>query len=85
MTNKSTLGNTPSFPNCSIAGGHYPSMKFGSHLGTLACTLSSTIKRGSRDLNRLREMELVFLDTDNALWPGFITPKNIKPMSRKES
>jgi Fic family protein len=42
-------------------------------------------KTRSRDLNRLREMELVFLDTDNALWPGFITPKNIKPMSRKES
>lgn len=40
-------------------------------------------KTRSRDLNRLREMELVFLDTDNALWPGFITPKNIKTMGKK--
>lgn len=37
-------------------------------------------KTRSRDLRRLREMDLVFLDTDNALWPGFIVPKNIKPL-----
>jgi len=42
-------------------------------------------KTRSRDLNRLREMELVFLDTDNALWPGFITPKNIKAMGKKRA
>ena len=41
-------------------------------------------KTRSRDLNRLREMALVFLDTDNALWPGFITPKNIKLPGRKK-
>ena len=37
-------------------------------------------KTRQRDLHRLREMELVFLDTNNALWPGFIRPKNIKPL-----
>lgn len=42
-------------------------------------------KTRSRDLHRLREMELAFLDTDNALWPGFITPKNIKPLGKKGS
>lgn len=42
-------------------------------------------KTRSRDLRRLMEMELVFLDTDNALWPGFITPRNIKPLGKKES
>lgn len=42
-------------------------------------------KTRSRDLHRLREMELAFLDTDNALWPGFIPPKNIKPLGKKES
>ncbi len=41
-------------------------------------------KTRSRDLNRLREMALVFLDTDNALWPGFITPKNIKLPGRRK-
>ena len=34
-------------------------------------------------MHRLREMELVFLDTENRLWPGFIMPKNIKPLSKK--
>lgn len=42
-------------------------------------------KTRQRDLQRLRETELVFLDTDNSLWPGFIVPKNIKLPSKKES
>lgn len=42
-------------------------------------------KTRQRDLRALREMELAFLDTDNALWPGFIVPANIKPLGRKES
>ncbi|MBI5784506.1 MAG: Fic family protein [Rhodocyclales bacterium] len=37
-------------------------------------------KTRSRDLRKLREMELACLDTDNALWPGFVAPKNIKPL-----
>lgn len=36
-----------------------------------------------RDLRRLRETGLAHLDTDNTLWPGFITPTNIKPLERK--
>jgi fido (protein-threonine AMPylation protein) len=31
-------------------------------------------KTRQRDLHRLRELELAFLDTDNALWPGFVVP-----------
>lgn len=42
-------------------------------------------KTRQRDLRALRETELAFLDTDNALWPGFIVPANIKPLGRKES
>lgn len=42
---------------------------------------TNTIEGGT--MNCLREMELVFLDTDNVLWPGFITPKNIKTMGKK--
>jgi len=38
-----------------------------------------------RDLNRLREMELLFLDDKNRLWPGFARPKNIKGGGRKGS
>lgn len=41
-------------------------------------------KTRQRDLRRLREMELVFLDTDNVLWPGCIRPKRIKPLGKKE-
>ena len=41
-------------------------------------------KTRQRDLHRLRDMELVFLDTDNILWPGFVRPKNIKPLGKKE-
>ena len=35
-------------------------------------------KTRSRDLKKLRGLELVFLDTDNRLWPGCIRPKNVK-------
>jgi hypothetical protein len=42
-------------------------------------------KTRQRDLRRLREMELLYLDTDNRLWPGFAKPKNIKPLGRKET
>ena len=42
-------------------------------------------KTRQRDLRGLRETELAFLDTDNALWPGFIVPNNIKPLGKKES
>lgn len=35
-------------------------------------------KTRSRDLKKLRELELVFLDTDNRLWPGCNRPKNVK-------
>ena len=38
-----------------------------------------------RDIRRLREMELVFLDTDNRLWPGFVKPTNLKPLGKKEA
>lgn len=40
-------------------------------------------KTRQRDLRRLREMELVYLDTNHQLWPGFVVPKNIKPLARK--
>lgn len=42
-------------------------------------------KTRQRDLRGLRQTELAFLDTDNALWPSFIVPQNIKPLGRKES
>ena len=35
-------------------------------------------KTRSRDLKKLRGLELVVLDTDNRLWPGCIRPKNVK-------
>lgn len=35
-------------------------------------------KTRSRDLKKLRELELVFLDTDNRLWPGCVRPKNLR-------
>lgn len=41
-------------------------------------------KTRQRDMHRLREMELVFLDTENRLWPGFIKPGNVKPLVKKE-
>lgn len=37
-------------------------------------------KTRSRDLRRLRDLELALLDVDNALWPGFVPPKNVKPL-----
>lgn len=39
-------------------------------------------KTRQRDMHRLREMELVFLDTENRLWPGFIKPQNVKPLGK---
>lgn len=42
-------------------------------------------KTRQRDMHRLREMEFVFLDTENHLWPGFIRPKNVKPIGKKEA
>ena len=42
-------------------------------------------KTRSRDLYRLRELELAHLDTDDTLWPGFVMPPNTKPLTRKES
>lgn len=36
-----------------------------------------------RDLHRLREMELVVLDTENRVWPGFILPKEVKPLGKR--
>lgn len=42
-------------------------------------------KTRSRDLYRLRELGLAHLDTEDALWPGFITPRHTKPLTRKES
>lgn len=38
-------------------------------------------KTRQRDMRRLRELELVFLDTDNRLWPGFVRPKNVQPLA----
>ena len=42
-------------------------------------------KTRQRDLHRLRETGLAHLDTDNALWPGFVTPTSLKPLGRKEA
>jgi len=42
-------------------------------------------KTRQRDLHRLRELELAFLDTDNALWPGFVVPTNVKSPGKRES
>ncbi len=42
-------------------------------------------KTRTRDLRRLRELELAHLDTDDALWPGFVMPRKLKPLTRKES
>lgn len=35
-------------------------------------------KTRQRDLHRLREMELLFLDPENRIWPGFIRPQHTK-------
>lgn len=42
-------------------------------------------KTRTRDLRRLRELELAHLDTEDALWPGFVMPRKLKPLTRKES
>lgn len=36
-----------------------------------------------RDLHRLRDLELAWLDTDDALWPGFVRPPRVKPLAKK--
>lgn len=40
-------------------------------------------KTRQRDLRRLLDMELVYLDSKDALWPGFLRPKNVKPPGKK--
>lgn len=45
----------------------------------LSLYLKLNDKTRQRDMRDLREMELVFLDAENRLWPGFIKPQNIKP------
>lgn len=40
-------------------------------------------KTRQRDLNRLRKMELLFLDNKNQLWPGLMRPENIKPAGKR--
>ena len=42
-------------------------------------------KTRQRDMHRLREMEFVFLDTENRLWPGFIRPQTVKSPGKKEA
>lgn len=39
-------------------------------------------KTRQRDLRRLREMELLFLDLENRLWPGFIRPQHTQLASK---
>lgn len=39
-------------------------------------------KTRQRDLRNLREMELLFLDSENRIWPGFIRPQHIKSVSK---
>jgi Fic family protein len=51
----------------------------------LSLYLKRNDKTKQRDLRRLRELELLYLDADDALWPGFIPPQRIKPLGRKES
>lgn len=36
-------------------------------------------KTRARDLKKLREIELLFLDADDLLWPGCIRPKKVQP------
>lgn len=49
----------------------------------LSLYLQRNDKTRQRDLRRLRELELLYLDTDDALWPGFIVPQRIKPLGKK--
>ncbi len=39
-------------------------------------------KTRQRDMHRLRESGLAHLDTDDSLWPGFVTPGNVKPLGK---
>jgi len=39
-------------------------------------------KTRQRDLRRLREMDLVFLDYEERLWPGYIRPQQVKSVSK---
>ena len=48
----------------------------------LSLYLQRNDKTKQRDLKRLRELELVFLDTDDRLWPGFIHPGDIKLLTK---
>ena len=41
-------------------------------------------KTRQRDLQNLRELEWVYLDVNNCLWPGFIKPQQIKPLGKKK-
>lgn len=49
----------------------------------LSLYLKRNDKTRQRDLRRLRELELLFLDSDDTLWPGFIVPRRIKPPGKK--
>lgn len=49
----------------------------------LSLYLQRNDKTRQRDLRRLRELELLYLDSDDALWPGFIVPQRIKPLGKK--
>ncbi|MBI3902206.1 MAG: Fic family protein [Nitrosomonadales bacterium] len=39
-------------------------------------------KTRQRDLQKLRAQELVFLDDENRLWPGFIRPQQVKSIGK---
>lgn len=39
-------------------------------------------KTQQRDLRKLREQELIFLDQQNRIWPGFIRPPQVKSTSK---
>jgi len=41
-------------------------------------------KTRQRDLHRLREMQLLYLDAENRLWPGFVTPKNVQAVGSED-
>lgn len=42
-------------------------------------------KTRQRDLRRLRELELAFLDTGNRLWPGIARPPQIRPLGKADT
>jgi hypothetical protein len=85
MKSGSTPGNTPFFRCCWIAGDRCPSTKSRHAPWYTSLYLKLNDKTRQRDLHRLRELELAFLDTDNALWPGFVVPTNVKPPGKRES